>query len=198
MSDPSDAIPRRSSVMVPTPARRRPLAGHPFRNPYIVDEADEDEDDESETSVELVSKDSKNKLVCPDCRHAIDRAPFPVFVIKDVADHIRVQEQPAGLLWDGSRAPSEGSAAVKLPSPEPPVRDAYALGARSPRQPKSPEPKKPVWDPKDKTWGGLFPDQKKNDTFQKATRRGMADYSDGVHRCVFCNWEIEDGTCNHW
>ena len=29
-------------------------------------------------------------------------------------------------------------------------------------------------------------------------RRGIRDEADGVRRCVDCNWEIEDGRCEHW
>lgn len=29
-------------------------------------------------------------------------------------------------------------------------------------------------------------------------RHGIRDAEDGVRRCVDCNWEIEDGICQHW
>jgi hypothetical protein len=147
---------------------------------------------DSFTSIEVRPALKQSKLVCPDCRHAIDRAPFPVFVIKDLADQIRVQEQPAGLLWDGTRAASESSAPIKA-EPKP----LFEAGS-SPRPAKPEAPKKPVWDPKDPTWAGLFPDRTKDDAYQRATRRGLDDASDGVARCLYCNWEIEDGECGHW
>lgn len=29
-------------------------------------------------------------------------------------------------------------------------------------------------------------------------RHGIRDAEDGVRRCIDCNWEIEDGVCQHW
>lgn len=52
----------------------------------------------------------------------------------------------------------------------------------------------------DATWGGLFPEVQgeKAKKQRRVHTHGVDDVDDGVFRCWRCNWEIEDGQCEHW
>ena len=135
-----------------------------------------DDDDEG--------KAGPRRPMCPSCRNPVLDPPEPLYALREASDVMRLAEKFGGVAADPTVTGTSATGGAAEPtSPSKAAADDRLAG--------------------DPTWGGLFPHAatKSRDGrggLHGVRRRGIEDREDRVQRCWNCNWEIEDGQCEHW